>query len=117
MTGSLREQLADYLTLRRALGYRLVRTEKLLSQFLGHLEDRGQSAVSVASALDWARLPAGATSNLISLRNAVAVSGGGWRSRPPLFSLNENEGSGGCLPRRILRKASVVRLTSKRSYS
>ena len=38
MTGPLRDQLADYLALRRALGYRLARPEKLLGQFLDHLE-------------------------------------------------------------------------------
>ena len=40
MTGPLREELADYLALRRALGYRLARPEKLLGQFLDHLEQR-----------------------------------------------------------------------------
>lgn len=59
MTGTtLRQELADYLTLRRALGYRLARPEKLLNQFLDHLERTGQPTVTVAAALDWARLPA-----------------------------------------------------------
>jgi hypothetical protein len=31
---ALRQALADYLAVRRALGYRLVRAEKLLTQFL-----------------------------------------------------------------------------------
>ena len=34
VTGPLRDELADYLALRRALGYRLARPEKLLNQFL-----------------------------------------------------------------------------------
>lgn len=63
MTGLLRSELADYLALRRALGYRLARPEKLLGQFLDHLEGSGQSWVTVAAALDWARLPANSTSN------------------------------------------------------
>lgn len=63
VTGPLREQLADYLALRRALGYRLARPEKLLNQFLDHLERTGQSTVTVAAALDWARLPVNGDSN------------------------------------------------------
>lgn len=59
MIRPLRGQLADYLALRRALGYRLERTEKLLNQFLLHLEDRGQSGLTVAAAMDWAQLPVG----------------------------------------------------------
>jgi integrase/recombinase XerD len=58
MTGSLRGQLSDYLALRRALGYRMARPEKLLAQFLDHLERLNESAITVTGALDWARLPA-----------------------------------------------------------
>ena len=63
MTGPLRDELADYLALRRALGYRLARPEKLLGQFLDHLERAGESRITVAVALDWARLPANGSSN------------------------------------------------------
>ena len=35
----LRQALADYLSLRRSLGYGLQRAEKLLNQFLDYLED------------------------------------------------------------------------------
>jgi integrase len=58
VTGPLREGLADYLALRRALGYRLARPEKLLGQFLDHLEQAGAATITVAAALDWARQPA-----------------------------------------------------------
>lgn len=54
----MRGQLADYLALRRALGYRLERPEKLLNQFLEHLEQHGEAVVTVPAALDWARQPA-----------------------------------------------------------
>src|SRR5262249_16711155 len=54
-----REALADYLTLRRALGYKLERPEKLLNQFIDYLEQIGATTVTVDNALDWARLPAG----------------------------------------------------------
>jgi len=63
MTGPLRDQLADYLALRRALGYRLARPEKLLTQFLDHLQQVGESRITVTSALDWARTPTGVDSN------------------------------------------------------
>lgn len=63
MTGPLRELRGDYLALRRALGYRMARPEKLLNQFLDHLDSRGETVITVAAALDWARLPAAGTSN------------------------------------------------------
>ena len=56
MTG-LREALAGYLDLRRGLGFKLARDEKLLEQFIGWLEDRGTTTVTVADALAWATLP------------------------------------------------------------
>jgi integrase len=63
VTGPLRAELADYLALRRALGYRLARPEKLLGQFLDHLERAGESRITVRTALTWARLPANGGSN------------------------------------------------------
>ena len=63
MTGTLRHELESYLALRRALGYRLARPEKLLGQFLDHLERAGQSRITVDAALDWAQLPANGDSN------------------------------------------------------
>ena len=60
MTDALRPALADYLMMRRALGYRLARPEKLLGQFLSYLEERGTDIVTVSAALDWAQLPVGA---------------------------------------------------------
>ena len=38
----LHKALADYLRVRRALGYKLTRDEKLLDQFLMPLEDLGE---------------------------------------------------------------------------
>jgi integrase len=63
VSAALRAALADYLALRRALGYRLARPEKLLGQFLDHLDRIGQSRITVAAALDWARLPADGNPN------------------------------------------------------
>jgi integrase len=55
----LSESLADYLAMRRALGYRLERAAKLLAQFLGYLEERGEQQISTELALAWATVPAG----------------------------------------------------------
>jgi integrase/recombinase XerD len=71
VTATLREELADYLAVRRALGYRLARPEKLLGQFLDHLDRTGESRITVQTALDWARLPAGGDSNWWAYRLSV----------------------------------------------
>lgn len=71
MTGPLRDALADYLALRRALGYRLDRPEKLLNQFLTHLEAASQDVVTVAVALEWAQLPSNGASNWWGYRLSV----------------------------------------------
>jgi len=56
----LRQALIDYLSVRRALGYKLERDEKLLTQFLTYLEGLGQHHLSTEAAVAWATLPAGA---------------------------------------------------------
>jgi len=55
---SLLAALADYLTMRRALGYKLARDEKLLTQFLSYLDGIGASTVTVDNIVAWATLPA-----------------------------------------------------------
>jgi integrase/recombinase XerD len=70
MTG-LREALAGYLDLRRGLGFKLARDEKLLEQFIGWLEDRGMTTVTVADALAWATLPAGVSPGWLRMRITV----------------------------------------------
>jgi integrase len=55
----LRLVLADYLAVRRSLGYQLVRPEKLLGQFITYLEDAGAETVTTGHALAWATLPGG----------------------------------------------------------
>lgn len=64
----LRQALTDYLAVRRALGYRLARAEKLLAQFLAFVEDRGEEHVTIETALAWATAPAGADPNWMSRR-------------------------------------------------
>lgn len=67
----LRPALGDYLSIRRALGYQLDRPEKLLAQFLDHLDELGTGTVTVEHALAWATLPAAGTRNWWSHRLTV----------------------------------------------
>ena len=53
----LRQALADYLDLRRSLGYKLQRPEKLLNQFIDFLKAAGAQTVTTEHALAWACLP------------------------------------------------------------
>ncbi len=55
----LRQALADYLALRRAMGYKLTNHERLLHQFMDYLEARGEERISTEHALIWATLPRG----------------------------------------------------------
>ena len=64
----LRQALADYLAVQRALGYRLARAEKLLAQFLAFVEHRGEEHLTIETALAWATAPAGADPNWMSRR-------------------------------------------------
>ena len=55
----LRQALAGYLAVRRSLGYKLARAEKLLAQFITYLEDAGAATVATDLAVAWATLPGG----------------------------------------------------------
>jgi integrase/recombinase XerD len=54
---ALEERLAGYLAMRRTLGYKLARAEKLLDQFIAWLQERGEQTITTTSALAWATLP------------------------------------------------------------
>ena len=54
----LRQALDGYLAVRRSLGYKLARPEKLLAQFITYLEDAGAATITTELALGWATLPA-----------------------------------------------------------
>jgi integrase/recombinase XerD len=51
---ALEQRLADYLTLCRALGYRLVEHGRQLAGFVAFLDERGEDTVTVTAALAWA---------------------------------------------------------------
>jgi integrase/recombinase XerD len=59
----LEEHLAEYLIVRRALGYKLERAGKLLAQFVAWLDLRGAEMITTDLALEWATLPAPTESN------------------------------------------------------
>jgi integrase len=52
------DKLADYLKIRRALGYKLERAEKLLEQYLEYLDALGAEQITIENAVAWATLPA-----------------------------------------------------------
>lgn len=68
---ALRHALADYLAMRRTLGYTLVGTEKLLTQFVTYLEDHAEDHVSTENALAWTMLPKAAHRSWYSVRLTV----------------------------------------------
>lgn len=57
---ALSAALADYLALRRSMGFKLERTGKLLTQFVAHCAAAGAEVVTLQLALNWAVRPEGA---------------------------------------------------------
>lgn len=55
---SLTDQLHDYLSMRRALGFRLVEAEIYLKDFCAFMQRHGQKIVTARLALEWAIAPA-----------------------------------------------------------
>jgi integrase len=56
---TLTEQVQDYLTIRRALGFGLIADERVLRRFVADLDARGHRRLTVDAALVWATSPAG----------------------------------------------------------
>jgi integrase/recombinase XerD len=65
---SLHGKLEEYLDVRRAMGFRMERHEKLLGQFTCFLAENGETAVTTENALAWATLPATARPRWHALR-------------------------------------------------
>ncbi|MBA3746544.1 MAG: tyrosine-type recombinase/integrase [Solirubrobacterales bacterium] len=68
---ALEQHLDGYLAVRRTLGYKLARAEKLLAQFLAWLDERDQDVITTALALEWATLPPATGSNWHAQRLSV----------------------------------------------
>lgn len=56
MTG-LRDALAGYLKVRRALGFKLEAAEHLIGSFISYLEDRQATTITIEDAVAWATAP------------------------------------------------------------
>jgi integrase len=56
---SLRQTLADYLRVRRGLGFEMPQDDRLLEGFVAFLEHAGAERITTELALAWARQPAG----------------------------------------------------------
>jgi integrase/recombinase XerD len=65
---SLAEAAQGYLGIRRALGAQLSDVGRLLEDFVAWMEVRGQSTVTIATAVDWAAGPAGASPRTVATR-------------------------------------------------
>jgi hypothetical protein len=68
---ALRLALEDYLALRRSMGFKLARAEKLLGQFVDHCDTAGAQIVTADLALHWAALPDGASRSWVCHRLCV----------------------------------------------
>jgi integrase/recombinase XerD len=60
---TLEKALADYLALRRSLGYELRRPSLHMAGFVAYLGERGADTVTTEHAVAWAKLPSGADPN------------------------------------------------------
>jgi integrase len=60
--------LDDYLAVRRALGTKLAREEKLLRQFLAWLAGNGMTAITADAVVAWVRQPGGVSAGWLGMR-------------------------------------------------
>jgi integrase len=67
----LRQALADYLVVRRALGFKLQRAEKLLDQLLTYVEACGETHLRLPTLLAWATQPGHEQSGWPAYRLAI----------------------------------------------
>lgn len=104
MTG-LRTALADYLALRRSLGYRLAVAERLLGQFLDFMEAEDAGTITADLAARWAALPSGASPGWHAQRLTTV-------RQFAVFAATRDETvqvpPAGCLPGRPARRAPYI---------
>ena len=77
---SLRDALAEYLALRRALGTQLREPGTTLDQFLDFLEREGSEVITIQLALRWATLPVGVQRATWARRLSMVRQFAAWRS-------------------------------------
>ncbi|MGH3180576.1 MAG: tyrosine-type recombinase/integrase [Streptosporangiaceae bacterium] len=68
---ALSTSLQDYMALRRSMGFKLRRAEKLLVQFVDHCDAVGADVVTTELALQWASLPEDASRSWVCHRLCV----------------------------------------------
>lgn len=76
---ALSAAVGDYLVVRRALGYKLARAEKLLGQFVAHCETVGAVTVTTEVAVAWAKLPVEGSAWWWSQRLGVVRAFASWQ--------------------------------------
>jgi integrase/recombinase XerD len=54
---ALREAVSEYVTLRRALGFKLVEHDRLLAHFIDYLDQTPTPTITIEAALAWATQP------------------------------------------------------------
>ncbi len=74
----LEEALAGYLQTRRALGFKLARTEKLCAQFIAYLAERGVTEIRSDDAIAWALIPVGGSRSWHYLRFSAIRGFASW---------------------------------------
>jgi integrase/recombinase XerD len=67
----LHSALADYLTLRRGMGFKLARDEKLLAQFLDYLQTRHATTITIEDCVAWVSSPHQASPGWLRFRMLV----------------------------------------------
>lgn len=70
-TSPLAQHLSDYLTMRRALGFRLERPGALMAQFVAYLDSTDTTVITIDAALAWATRPEGVSASWWSSRLAA----------------------------------------------
>jgi integrase/recombinase XerD len=65
---TLAEHTQNYLTIRRALGFKLVGEGQLLAEFVAFADTIGERTITTKFALEWARRPQDASANYLSRR-------------------------------------------------
>lgn len=105
MTAALRDLVNDYLRVRRALGYKLEYTERLLFAFVDYLHAVGAQAATVEHALTFATAPPGASPRWQALRLSAVRCFARWAHlRDPSVQVP----SARLLPARVTRAAPYI---------
>ena len=76
----LHDALADYLSVRRAMGYKLIRSGGLLVQFVDYLESFDVETITIEHAVAWARLPSQSSLDWQAQRLSIVRGFASWMS-------------------------------------